>query len=309
MSPSHSSRSRRTQRSRSTPAAVDAARAKRARDHLTGKRRQQRKRLERQRSRAKSSESRAHIRVVLTPVVFALAFSVGIVTASPLSEIFLMRHARLERVAVQGAFALTPLAIAQGAGVETGLPLDTIDPAKIREAISAEPWIESVRALRLPTGTLVISVVERHAVARWQRSPSRDMELIDRRGERFAGATEPGGPLPLVRGEIDSGQSLPAPAIEILDQLQRYVSLTGDPSALTLYLPDPEPAALDEQSGYVLQIGQEGPRALLGDRLLTQRVARLAALLDNEGSGLREARWIDLRYADRAVLRIEPTSG
>ncbi len=309
MSPSHSSRSRRIKRPRSTPAAVDAARAKRARDHLARKRRQQRKRLERQRSSAKNSESRAHIRVVLRPVVFALAFVVGFVTASPLSEIFLMRHARLERVAVQGAFALTPLAIAQSAGVEAGLPLDSIDPAEIRAAISVEPWIKSVRALRLPTGTLVISVVERHAVARWQPSESRDMELIDRRGERFAGATEPGGPLPLVRGEIESGQSLPEPAIEILDQLQRYVSLTGDPSALTLYLPDPEPTALDEQSGYVLQIGQEGPRALLGDRFLTQRVARLAALLDNEGSGLREARWIDLRYADRAVLRIEPASG
>ena len=50
-------------------------------------------------------------------------------------------------------------------------------------------------------------------------------------------------------------------------------------------------------------------RAVLGRRLLAQRIARLAALLDSDESTLEGARWIDLRYADRAVLRTEPVSG
>ena len=65
----------------------------------------------------------------------------------------------------------------------------------------------------------------------------------------------------------------------------------------------------DGTTGFVLQIGQEGPRALLGRRLLSQRVARLAALLDHDEETLATARLIDLRYADRAVLRTAPASG
>jgi len=197
--------------------------------------------------------------------------------------------------------------------LEAGRSLSTIDPSQVRETIAAEPWIESARALRLPTGTLVIAIVERQAVARWQISESSVTELIDQRGKRFAGATERGGPLPLVRGEIKADDSLPASAIEILDELRRHASLTKDPSRLTLHLPGPETVETEAKpevdSGYVLQIGEDGPRAILGKHHFTRRVARLAALLDSEESKIRDVRWIDLRFADRAVLRTEPVSG
>jgi hypothetical protein len=294
-------------------AAEAAARGKRARDHLARKRRQERQRLERERWRAENSGSRARVRSVLAPILFVLAVTLGVVTAPFVSEIFLFRQTGLERVAVQGASALTPLDIAQEARVEAGRPLDEIDPLQVRESIAAEPWIESARALRLPTGTLVISVVERRAVARWRISESSNIELIDQRGKRFAGATERGGPLPLVHGEIKADGSLPPSAIEILDELRRYGSFAIDPNLLTLHLPDHQSAEIGTESevdsGYVLQIGKGGPRAILGKRLFTQRVARLAALLESEEATLRDARWIDLRYADRAVLRTEPVSG
>jgi hypothetical protein len=294
-------------------AAEAAARGKRARDHLARKRRRERQRLERERWRAENSGSRARIRGVLAPVLFAVALILGMTTALPVSEFLLLRPARLERIAVQGAVALTPLDIARNASIEAGRPLHTIDPIEIREAIAQEPWIESARALRLPTGTLVISIVERQAVARWRVSESSDTELIDQRGIRFAGATERGGPLPLVRGEIMPNGSLPASAIEILGELRRYASLINDPSHLTLHLPEHQTAKTgaeaEVESGYVLQIGEEGPRAILGKNFFPQRVARLAALLDSEESKIHDARWIDLRFADRAVLRTEPVSG
>ena len=309
-----SNQKRRTSRRGTTAGAADAdARGKRARDHLARKRGQERQRLERDRWRAESSGSRALIRGVLAPILFALAFIIGVVAAPALSEIFLFRQARLERVAVQGTVALTPLAIAREANVEAGRRLDTIDPTKIRDAVTADPWIESARALRLPTGTLVISVVERQAVARWRISDTSNTKLIDRHGQPFAGATERGGPLPLVRGEIDADGSLPMPAIEILDELRRYTDLTTDASELTLHLPEHQVSEIGTESepdpGYVLQIGEDGPRALLGRRFFTQRLARLAALLESKESKLQDARWIDLRYADRAVLRTEPASG
>ncbi len=312
MSVLNSSRRARTGRGR-PPAGVAeaAARAKRAQDHLARKRRQDRKRIERERGRAASSGSRARNRGVLTSILFAAAFVLGLVNAPLLSEVFLFRQVPLERIDVQGASALTPMDIAKGARVEVGRSLDTLDPIEIREAVVTEPWIESARVLRLPTGTLLISVVERHAVARWRAWESSEIELVDPRGERFAGRTGPGGPLPLVRGKLEKDHALPDSAVQILVEMRRYVSLTSDAENLTLNLPGHggSDASADRDSGYVLQIGEDGPRALLGKRFLTQRIARLAALLEHEGSDFQDARWIDLRYADRAVLRNEPASG
>lgn len=314
MSLSNRDRSKSPGRHAGAPSSVDeAARAKRARDHLARKRRYERERLERERGRAAGAGSRARLRSVVAPILFLLAFAVGIASAVPLAEVFVYRSVRLDRVAIQGTSVVPPLAIAQAVSALTGRPLDTIDPDEIRAAMTSDPWIESARALRLPSGTLVISVVERAAVARWRMDDASEMELIDRDGKRFAGSTDRGGPLPLVRGKIAFGESIPPSAIEILDEVQRYVRLAGDPSQLTLQLPELHATSAmgprHVESGYVLQIGEEGPRALLGDRLFVQRIARLAALLESEAPTLKDARWIDLRYADRAVLRTEPASG
>jgi cell division septal protein FtsQ len=293
------------------------ARAKRARDHLARKRRQELRRRQRTRGRAESAGSRARIRGVLTPLLFGLAFVAGLAFSSSLSEVLLYRGSPLERIAVQGASTLTPNAIAESLGIEAGRSLDTLDATKLRDAIKSEPWIESIRTLRLPGGTLIVSVVEREAVARWLTNESGEVALVDDRGERFSGRVEPGGRLPLVLGNLDEDVALPASAIEILEELRRHVVLADDPSMLTLHLPDHPGAHSDGnsdrpvelRSGYVLQVGEEGPRALLGKSFLQQRVARLAALLESEESQRNGARLIDLRYADRAVLQTEPVSG
>ncbi len=316
---------RRSRGSAHTPDATIAAeaRATRARDHLARKRQQELRRRQREQGRAESAQSRAKVRSILTPLLFGLAFTGGLVFSSPLSEILLYRGSPLERIVVQGASALTPNVIAQGLDIEEGRFLDTLDPGKLRDAIKNEPWIESIRSLRLPGGTLIVSVVERKAVARWLSDRSGELTLIDVRGEPFSARIEPGGPLPLVLGGLDEDARLPASAIEILEALRRYVILADDPTQITLHLPEPTDAHADRtahtdhaeahphdlQSGYVLQIGEQGPRALLGKSFLKQRVARLAALLESEESRRTGARLIDLRYADRAVLRVEPVSG
>src|SRR5690606_23941973 len=66
---------------------------------------------------------------------------------------------------------------------------------------------------------------------------------------------------------------------------------------------------LEGESGYVLAIGETGPRALLGQSFLKRRIARLALLLGERDALLARARIIDLRFADRAVLRTGPASG
>jgi hypothetical protein len=92
----------------------------------------------------------------------------------------------------------------------------------------------------------------------------------------------------------------------MLAAMRRHEAFRRDPAAVRLHLPEREATTADGRpvadDGYVLELGTEGPRALLGRRLLAQRVARLATLLDEETQAVRDAGWIDLRYADRAVL-------
>lgn len=296
----------------------DAARAKRARDHLARKRQRERERLERERSRVEIDAHRQRLRGILTPLLFGLALGLGILFAQPVSERLFLHQASLERVAVQGARALSPATIARDAGLRAGQRLATIDGARLREGLTAEPWIASARTLLLPTGTLVISVVERRAIARWRLDEASAIELIDQDGAPFAGALEPGGDLPLVRGEVSPHGGLPDEALEILQAVRRHAPFADDPTTLTLHLPampsgaadDDSSVDPDQQSGYVLEIGEGGPRVLLGRRLFSQRVARLAALLEYEEAALQDARWVDLRFADRAVLRAgQPASG
>jgi len=288
-----------------------AARARRARDHLEKKRERERTRLARDRARHEISMSRRRTLRVLSPVLFVAAFAIGSQIAPLLVEKTWLRIKFIDRVAVQGAVALTPAAIAASAGALEGLPLSQIDPQQVSEQLAADPWIESARALRLPSGTLVVRVVEREAIARWQIGGRTD--LIDPEGSRFAGAIEPGGPLPTVEGDTLDQGLLPSEALEILEAVAQHTSLTRDSNAIRLHLPgletDADGILRGSTSGYVLEIGAGGPRALLGRRLFSQRVARLASLLDHDEDTIQAAALIDLRFADRAVLRTESTSG
>jgi cell division septal protein FtsQ len=295
------------------PAGAEAARrATRARDHLERKRAQERRRRQRERWRAENPQHREQLRGALSPFVFALALGIGLVSARPLAEFFWLRSTSLESVAVQGARLLSPEAIVRGAGIAEGSSVAAIDPAEIVRSVETDPWIESARALRLPSGALVISIVERGAIARWRFDPQAEPLLIDPHGKRFAGALEPASALPLVNGH-GSGNALPTEVVEILAEIERHAVLVQNPATLILHLPGvqaaSEAALLGSQTGYVLQLGADGPRALLGRRLFSERVARLAALVESDEPTLRHARLIDLRYADRAVLRTEPASG
>ena len=310
-----------------SPELEAAARAKRARDHLARKRERERGRLERERQRHElGAERRATLRV-LSIVCFVGAMAIGAKFATPIASGLWLDAQPVEAVAVQGGHALSSSYIAASAigqsaalgadaGAFVGVPIAALDADRVRENLEAEPWIKSARALRLPTGTLVVRVVEKDAVARWQVEGM--LELVDERGVRFPGALAAGGALPLVQGAPEANGALPGDALEILREVARHNALASDPSALTLYLPGlvPDENILDGQgglrgspSGYVLEVGLAGPRALLGRRQFAQRIARLASLLDEHQETVRAAGLIDLRYADRAVLGAEPVSG
>lgn len=283
------------------------------------------------------------------PIGTALAFGLGFAVARPLFEHAWLPRIPLARVAVVGSSVRTPDSIAAALLSNAGAPLDRLDAALVEARVLQDPWIESAQSFRLPTGTLLVRVVERRAIARYQPDPEAEIRLLDPTGRPFAGSVGLGGALPLVEGPVDGEETLSPATLEILAELRRHADLARDPMALTLHLPGsvaiarglearsrpaaeeadlasqagglpfsqggaPEPTPVVEdslagESGYVLEIGREGPRALLGQSFLKRRIARLAALLGRPDALVAGARIIDLRFADRAVLRTEPTSG
>ena len=330
MSPTrHKGRFGRRERGRS-PEQDASARAVRARDHLAKKRERERRRLERERDREEIAASRKRVLRVAAPVGFVVATVLGLALARPVAEWLWLGRAPLERVAVQGTQTLSPATIAAATGAWAGQPLADVDPNAVADALAQDPWITNARVLRWPGGVLVVEVSEREAIARWR--VGERTELVDPRGGRFVGAVEPVAGLPLVEGETPDGANLPEAALEILDAIAAHEAFGARAIDVRLHLPGltadadgvlresvttdteatgatPDPAKALLAGGYVIQLGDEGPRALLGRRSFAQRVARLATLLEEETDAALDSRWIDLRYADRAVLRAESTSG
>ncbi|MFO0688733.1 MAG: FtsQ-type POTRA domain-containing protein [Myxococcota bacterium] len=299
----------------------------------------------------------------VVPISTALALGLGYAAAHPLFEHVWLPRVPLARVAVVGTSVRTPDSIARALLDSAGAPLDRLDGERVAARVMEDPWIESAASFRLPDGTLLVRVVERRAIARYQTDPEAEVALLDPAGRPFRGRVDLGGALPLVEGPVDGDTALSPATLEILEELRRHEDFARDPMALTLHLPGsaaiarglaprPRPviAAADPatdgetwaddappfsqqrtsvtaeaektaapaeevddtlagETGYVLEIGREGPRALLGQSFLKRRIARLAALLAQRDAVVASARIIDLRFADRAVLRTEPTSG
>ncbi len=254
---------------------------------------------------------------LVVPGCTLLAVGLGFALARPLFERLWLPQVALERVAVIGAAVREPESIARALLASAGTSIDHLRAETVSALVTADPWIESAESLRLPDGTLLIRVIERQAIARYRSTPESEIALIDPQGRRFSGAVEIAGELPLVAGPVESDALLTPSTLEILAELRKHAGLAGESSALTLHLPAPlgdasshsEDDALAGETGFVLEIGEQGPRALLGQTYLKRRVARLASLLDQRDQIVAGARVIDLRYADRAVLRTEPTSG
>lgn len=245
------------------------------------------------------------------PLALLGSLAAGHLLSGPLLESRLLPRTPLARVAISGDGIRTARSIAATLLPQAGAPLDRFGADRVEALVTRDAWIESVRSLRLPNGTLLVEVVERRAIARHRNSDEAELSLLDPTGRSFAGAIEAGGPLPLVEGPLAADEAIPETALEILAEVRQHPAIAGrDPSALILHLPDARRTdGAEDTAGYVLELGRGGPTALLGETFLKRRIARLAALLERRDAILAAARVIDLRYADRAVLQSEPTSG
>jgi len=200
-------------------------------------------------------------------------------------------------IAVRGASHLTAGEIAAATGIPRGARLAEVEPDAVEQALETHDWIAAARALRLPTGKVVVEVKEREALATLAIDERRF--AIDASGAAFAeldareGTSlprlvttqppEPGVPDALRAEAAQLSQRLVALGLSAPDEIR--VAPEGDPEGISLRLP-----------------GLDGV-VVLGREDLDARLRDLARLLSLRPDDVSRAARIDLRFADQAVLR------
>jgi len=227
---------------------------------------------------------------------------------------FLRRDPRIESISVQGARHLdaamsaalrgTPLAaaIVAASGVPRNAALGVVEPAAISARLREHDWIAAARTLRLPTGTLVVSVTERIPAGRVVGPASDSVRLVDASGTAFAEAvSEDHATLPLVRTPEPVASQEPnatiARALEIADALRRF----GLPSTREIGI-----SREGDPIGFTVRLSSVTPRVILGWEDLDPKLRELSRLLAAELPEFADATELDLRFAGQGILRIDP---
>jgi cell division protein FtsQ len=245
-------------------------------------------------------------RELLIAFVLAASFAAGLGGGGALAEavacLLTGRAPRLEAIAVRGAAQLAAAEIAAATGVARGVDLRGVDTGAVAQRLAAHPWIAQARAVELPTGRLLVEVVERRAVALVNARGSQRAFAVDASGTPFAPALpERAAELPqlVLAGAIVRGE----PSAELAEgvALAGQIAARGLPQPLEIGV---SPA--NDPAGYWLRMEGVAPRIVLGRDGLPARLDALARVLEAGLPEAAQAGTLDLRFADQVVLRGTP---
>ncbi len=216
----------------------------------------------------------------------------------PLDPAAIDRAFTLETVSVEGNRRAGTAELVSASGLVAGTRLLAVNAETAQALVEAHPWVERARVLRVPPSLVLISVTEREPVAVAAEEGGAPW-LVDASGLPFAPATP---------ADIEVLPWLVAPhpvrASVLSTDLARGAALAVELQA-TSFAAGAEirvAPAPDLEGVSVLVPGLRG-RAVLGHGDLREKLVRLERL---QRAGVPEAQAaavIDLRFADRAVLR------
>lgn len=244
--------------------------------------------------------------------VFCAALGIGAVLSHPvvrqLERAWGPSATRLESISVQGHQRLSAGDVAAATGLAERTPVGSIDVVEVIANLEAHPWIRRAQALTLPAGHLLVGIEERvPAVAVASRNVDSGVltwQFVDRDGIAFAVA-DPVDIAGLPRLHTDRAPALGVRdprLVEAIAVTRRFPMLAlGDESLETPQSLELPSEATDD--GWVLHFEAPKRRVILGREALDTRLERLALLLDADLESTRAAEVIDLRFADRAILR------
>jgi cell division protein FtsQ len=219
----------------------------------------------------------------------ALGFAVAGIVALLRSELFPMRE-----IVVQGELARTFRADIEGAvGGRIGGNFFAASPGELRRSLEQLPWVRRAEVRRVWPDTLLVSLEEHVALARWGEG-NEDPQLhalVNTFGERF-------------NGRIDA--ALPvfiAPSGTEAELARRYARFADIVAPLGMPL---DRVVLTPRFAWQLRLGN-GLQLMLG-RDAAQAEVRLARFVDTYGQTLariaRHHDYVDLRYPNGFALRV-----
>jgi len=211
-------------------------------------------------------------------------------------------NAQLDAISVRGASHLAVAEVAVATGVSRSAAISGIELASVENRLEEHAWIAEARALRLPTGRLLVGVKETVPVAVLAAGSPGQIFLVDASGVPFAGAEgHPDEALPRV---VTARAVAP---LEPNEDIARAVQLSRDLPGFGLAQPVLiSIAAEDDRRGFTLRLPGLRARIVLGREDLDAKLRELARLLAANVPEIGIATELDLRFADQAVLRNEP---
>jgi cell division protein FtsQ len=193
----------------------------------------------------------------------------------------------IQQIFVEGRHETSAGAVVAATGIVRGAPILAIDPAEARAALEKLPWVASASIERRLPDALFVRIVERGALAVWQRRG--EMVVIDRLGVEIAGAdARRFAMLPVVVGDdaprhAEALIALMATEPELQRRIAAAVRVGGRRWNLRL------------DNGIDVLLPEENPGGAW---------TRLAELLRGPGFE-RDVRGVDLRLPDRLILRVD----
>jgi cell division septal protein FtsQ len=208
----------------------------------------------------------------------------------------------LEAIHVRGLERLSGDEVAAATGLARGAPPSEVDPDAVVESLEAHPWVESARAVRLSTATLLVEVRERVPLAVAAAGKDAALFFVDATGTPFApveASTSEGFPRLVPAAAVDPNE--PSDALAAAVALAQRLPAFGLAVPAQVQIP-----AQEDAEGFVLHLTGLPARVVLGREDLDERLTGLARLLAANLTDVAEAASVDLRFADQAVLRKTP---
>lgn len=195
----------------------------------------------------------------------------------------------IEDIKVTGNRQTSELDVFDRIGLSGWTALIGFDADEARDRIAGLPWIEQVAVRKVYPSTLEVEIVEREAFAVWQRG-SR-LVVVDADGAEIAatsGRNHASLPLVIGQGAAEAGA-------EFLSRMRNHGDLAARVVGYIRVADRRWDLRLD--NGVTIRLPEEGVDAALTE---VMRLHRANGLLS------RDISLVDMRFADRIVLRMNP---
>ncbi len=215
-----------------------------------------------------------------------------------------LERVQLRQIEIVGVRQADPEVLRQLAAVDSDVALFALDPVLIADRVQRHPWVRTASVMRLPTGTLRITVKERVPVVLLMDANGRPVGYLDAEGYGMPLGSGPAIDVPLL-----SGVSGPAHPMRPLEDRQVRALL----AALAALKPS-ERALIAEivrtpQGEFWLYTtpaaGQRSIPVRLGTEDFDRRLRRLVAFWHQAVLTQPHKTFssIDLRFANQIVVR------